>query len=120
MASRDIVYDSHSDEDIPEPIESFRSVDLPIISNPSPYDSSDSSSGESEYTESPSTPSTPTTPASPSTSLGAAFSYVGLSSQTSEDPSFSTPKPKRKELFKKFNFKVQFQKRSLTVLFAQL
>ena len=88
MASRDIVYESNSDEEISEPIESFRSVDLPIISNPSPYDSEDSSSSDSENTESPSTPSTPTTPALPATSLGASFSYVELSSPTSEDQLF--------------------------------
>ena len=78
MASRDIGYESNSDEDIPEPIESFRSAQQPIISNPSPYDSDDSSSSDSEDPESQSRPSTPTTPASPATSLGAAFSFVGL------------------------------------------
>ena len=51
MASRDIDYESNSDEDIPEPIESFRSADLPIISNPSPYDSDNSSSSDSEDSE---------------------------------------------------------------------
>ena len=101
MASRDIDYESNSDEDIPEPIESFRSADLPIISNPSPYDSDYSSSSDSEDPESLSGPSTPTTPASPATSLGAAFSSVGLSSQTSDDLSFTTPKPKRKRLVKR-------------------
>ena len=101
MASTDIHYESFSDEDIPEPTESFRSADLPIISNPTPYDSDTSSSSESEYPESSTIPSTPTTPASPATSLGAAFSYVGLSSQTSDDQLFHTPQPKRKRLVKR-------------------
>ena len=48
MASTDIHYESFSDEDIPEQTESFRSADLPIISNPTPYDSDTSSSSESE------------------------------------------------------------------------
>ena len=96
MASSDIDYESSSDETIPEPTEFFRSADLPIISNQSPYDSDDSSSTDSEEPESPSFPSTPTTPASPATSLEAAFPFVGLSSQTSDDQLISTPKPKRK------------------------
>ena len=100
MASRDIYYDSLSDEDIPEPTESFRSADLPIISNPTPY-SDESSSSVSVDTDSLSCPSTPTTPASPATSLGAVFSHVGLSTQTSDDQVFSTPKPKRKRLVKR-------------------
>ena len=104
MAQRDIVYESNSNREISEPIESFRSVDRPINSNPSPYDSEVSSSSDSEYTESPSTPSTPTTPASPATSLGASFSYVGLSSPTSEDQLFSTPKPKKKRVVKRSNY----------------
>ena len=101
MASRDIAYESSSDEDIPEPIEFFRSADLPIISNPTPYDSNESSSSESGNSEPPSSPSRPTTPASPAMSLGAAFSYVGLSSQTSEDQISSTPKLKRKRQVKR-------------------
>ena len=70
MASSDIDYESFSDEDIPEPTESFRPADLPFISTPNPYDSDTSSSSDSKCIESPTSPSTPTTPASPATSLG--------------------------------------------------
>ena len=65
-------------------------------------DSSESSSG-SETSQ-----SRPTTPASPAMSLGASFSFFGLSSQTSEDQLFSTPQPKRKKYVKQrrpFQFK---------------
>ena len=90
-----------SDEDIPEPIEAFRSADLPIIFNPSPFQSENSSSESDTPLESEST-SAPTTPCTPSTSLGTSFSFCGLSSQTSEEELFVTPsKPKRKKYVRK-------------------
>ena len=102
-SQEDIAY---SEEHIPETIETFRASDLPIICNPSPFNSEDSSSESDSpsFTESVASPSTPTTPASPATSLGAAFTYVGLSSQTSDDQHFSTPKPKRKKYIKRRKF----------------
>ena len=103
MASReDTEYDSSSGEDLPETTKTFRSADLPFLSHPSPFNSSDSSSGSET------SPSRPTTPASPATSLGASFPFVGLSSQTSEEQLFSTPQPKRKKYVKRrrpFQFK---------------
>ena len=118
MASTDIHYVSFSDEDIPEPTESFRSADLPIISKPTTYDSDTLSSSESEYPESSTIRTTPTNPASPATSLGAAFSYVGLSSQTSNDQLFHTPQPKRKRLVKRkqYHYKMESHQMSRAAL----
>ena len=112
MASRDFELEYSSDENTLEHIEAFRAVDQPIISHPFPFDTDDSSSEScGPYTcdtESQSGLSTPSTPGTPSTSLGTAFSFVGLSSQqTSEEETFVTPKPKRKKPERKarYNFK---------------
>ena len=71
----------YSSEDVPEQIQTFRSADLPILSNPSPFHSEDSSS-DSETPYEPEGLSQLSTPATPSTALGTSFSLIGLSSQT--------------------------------------
>ena len=96
--------DCYSDEEIPAPIESFTSADLPILSNPSPFHSEDSSSGsDSPYeTESSSQLATPTTSSTPSTYLGISFSYICFPSQTVAEEVFATPsKPMRKKYIRK-------------------
>ena len=114
MASQvDFQLEYCSDEEIQEPIEVFRSADLPILTNPSPFNSEESSSEsdtpyEIDSLSRPSTPSTPTTPSTPSTSLGTSFSLIGLSSQTSEEEVFATPsKPKRKKYVRKPKYNIR-------------
>ena len=114
MASQvDFQLEYCSDEEIQEPIEVFRSADLPILTNPSPFNSEESSSEsdtpyEIDSLSRPSTPSTPTTPSTPSTSLGTSFSFIGLSSQTSEEEVFVTPsKPKRKKYVRKPKYNIR-------------
>ena len=88
----------------------LRPADLPIISFPSPFQSEESSSeSDSPFeTESPSQTSTPTAPSTPSTYLGTSFSYIALSSQTSEEQVFATPsKPKRKRYVRKPKYNLQ-------------
>ena len=83
MASQEVFQlDYYSDEDIPEATEAFRSADLPIIFNPSPFHSEDSSSESvTPYdSESLSQPRTPTTPSTPFITLGTSFSLIGLTS----------------------------------------
>ena len=99
-----------SDEDIHETPATFRPAHLPIISFPTPFQSEESTcESDSPFdTESLSHTSTPTTPSTPSTYLGTYFSYIGLSSQTSEEQVFATPsKPKRKRYVRKLKYNLQ-------------
>ena len=108
MASRDIVYESYSEDEVPGQFERFRPADLPILLHPSPFQSEVSSSeSDTPYpTPSPSRPSTPSTPVTPSASLGGSFSSFCLSSQTSEEEVFAIPsKPKKKRYVTKRRYK---------------
>ena len=104
MASKEFELTYSTDEEIHESTETFSPADLPIISIPSPFQTEESASevdlpitSDTESTSRPSTPSTPVT-----ASLGTAFSYVGISSQTSEEEVFVTPSnPKKRKYVKK-------------------
>ena len=82
MASRDFELEYASEENTLENTEAFRAVNQPLICHPFPFDTDDShSESYGSYTcdtESQSGLSTPSIPGTPSTSLGTAFSFVGL------------------------------------------
>ena len=92
MASFSLDYSS-SEEDQGNTAFPFQYWRSPQPPNPSPFNS-DSSDFESQGSPGTSRPETPGTPLSPASSLGGAFSYIDLSSQTS-DGATAKPKPLR-------------------------
>ena len=101
MASYEVSFALHlasSEDEQQSPPQSpprYRAGSLPNLRIPSPFQSEESSLDlESDIdNEAPSTPGTPSIPLSP---LGTEFSYLGVSSQTSEAGEFATPRPKEK------------------------
>ena len=106
MANRDVSFSLHlasSDDEqqsSPHSPPQYRAGALPKLGIPSPFQSEESSldlESDIDY-ETPSTPGTPSTPLSP---LGSEFSYLGVSSQTSEAGEFATPRPRKKRFSKR-------------------
>ena len=87
---------SSSEEDIEDHPCRFNIEDLPNLHIPSPLQTASSGcetpTSPSSYVTS--TPETPTTPLTPGNCLGGEFSYIDISSQTSDGVS-ATPKPPR-------------------------
>ena len=105
MASRDETFSLHlasSDGEQQSPPQSppqYRAGALPKLRIPSPFQLEESSLElESSGDETPSTPATPSTPLSP---FGSEFSYLAVSSQTSEAGEFATPRPRKKRFSKR-------------------
>ena len=93
---------SSSEEFENEPI--FRHSELPQLEILPQFVIESSSDSEDQITgiDSPTTPGTPSTPATPSSHLGNVFSYIGISTQTSEESDFASPKvPQRKRKYQK-------------------
>ena len=103
-SSRSFSLEYSSSEDESQPSR-FNFGDLPDLVLPSPFQS-DSSGCDSPTSPGPSIASrtdAPSTPLTPGSSLGGEFSFIHLSSHTSEGTS-STPKPTRgKKYFKKMS-----------------
>ena len=104
MASHDEPFQLHfdsSDDEFQSPPQ-YRTASLPKLTIPSPFQSEDSSidfeSGSGSGIETPSTPATPTTPLSP---LGSEFSFLALTSQSSDPGEFATPRTRKKRLSKR-------------------
>ena len=87
---------SSSEEESEAPPCRFNIQDLPQLHIPSPFqsDSSGCESPTSPGSNLSSRPETPATPLSPSSSLGGVFSFIEISSQTSDGAS-GNPKPPR-------------------------
>ena len=101
MASRDETFSLHlaSSDDEQQSPPQYRAGALPKLRIPSPFQSEESSLElESSGDETPSTPATPSTPLSP---FGSEFSYLAVSSQTSEAGEFATPRPRKKRFSKR-------------------
>ena len=105
MASFSLDYSS-SEEDPEAQPSRFNIGDLPSLQIPFPFqsDSSDFEIPESPGTSrpvTPATPSSPGTPLSPTSSLGGAFSYIDISSQTSDGATLTPQPPLVKKYIKK-------------------
>ena len=104
MASRDASFSLHlasSDDEqqsLPQSPPQYRAGALPKLRIPSPFQSEESSLDLGSGDETPSTPGTPSTPFSP---LGSEFSFLAVSSQTSEGGEFATPRPRKKRFSKR-------------------
>ena len=98
MASRDVSFSLHlvsSYDEQQSPLQSppqYRAGALPKLMIPFPFQSEESSLDLGSGDETPSTPGTPSTPFSP---LGSEFSFLAVSSQTSEDGEFASPRPRK-------------------------
>ena len=104
---------SSSEEDIEDHPCRFNIEDLPNLHIPSPLQSASSGcetpTSPSSYVTS--TPETPTTPLTPGSCLGGEFSFINLSSQTSDGVS-ATPKPPRGKKY----VKKRFQPRAIHII----
>ena len=87
---------SSSDYEYHSPTQ-YRTAALPKLSIPSPFQSEESST-DFETGSGSETPLTPGTPLSP---LGAEFSFLGVSSQTSDAGEFATPRPRKRRYSKR-------------------
>ena len=89
-----------SSEDESHFLPQYRAGALPKLKIPSPFQSEESSLDLDTGSggETPSTPGTPSTPLSP---IGSEFSYLAVSSQTSEGGDFATPRPRKKRFSKR-------------------
>ena len=102
MASRDETFSLHlaSSDDEQQSPPQYRAAALPKLRIPSPFQSEESSL-ELESGSGDETPSTPATPSTPLLPLGSEFSYLAVSSQTSEAGEFATPRPRKKRFSKR-------------------
>ena len=89
-----------SSDDEYESSPQFRSGALPKLAIPSPFQSEESSP-DVESDSGAETPSTPGTPVAPLSPLGTEFSFLDVSSQTSEAGEFATPRPRKKRFTKR-------------------
>ena len=98
MASKDSYAqsDSCTEEEV-DTQSKFNYEHLPLLNIPSPFQSNSSGfdSPTSPSIEFPTTPGTPLTPFSPGSSIGTEFSYIDLSSQTSDGPAPKIPRGKK-------------------------
>ena len=100
---------SSSDQEFEDGPSRFDFEDLPSLNIPSPFQSDSSgcetpTSPASYVFSRPETPETPTTPLSPGSSLGGEFSYIDISSQTSDGASATTKTPRRKKYVKRKSY----------------
>ena len=97
---------SSSDQEFEARPSRFDIADLPSLNIPSPFQS-DSSGCETPTSPASyvfSRPETPTTPLSPGSSLGGEFSFINISSQTSDGASATSKTPHRKKYVKRKSY----------------
>ena len=100
---------SSSDQEFEALPSRFDKADLPSLNIPSPFQSDSSgcetpTSPASYVFSRPETPTTPTTPLSPGSSLGGEFSFINISSQTSDGASATSKTPHRKKYLKRKSY----------------
>ena len=97
MASREETLSPHftSSDDECQSSPQYRTGALPKLTIPSPFQSEESSL-DNETGSGSEIPTTLGTPAAPLLPLGTEFSFLGVSSQTSEAGEFATPRPRKK------------------------
>ena len=104
MASRDVGFSLHlasskdEQQSPPQSRQQYRAGAHPKLRITSPFQSEESSLDLGSGDETPSTPGTPSTPLSP---LWSEFSFLAVSSQTSEGGEFATLRPRKKRFNKR-------------------
>ena len=108
MASHSFILEfTSSEEEFEAQPSRFNIVDLPNLQIPSHFqsDTSGCESPTSPGSNVASGPETPATPLSPGSSLGGAFSFIGISSQTSDGEPVTPRAPRERKYVKKRSFR---------------